>query len=109
MKEEEVDELIRELAQERHEAPAALKTRLTRDGELPTIERRLRSQKALDLIYQQAKINPKSETMQLVWQRAPKRALAWIGSDHSPTTPESEAPSVPGHGWLLGKAHPGAS
>lgn len=54
-------------------------------------------------------INPKSETMQLVWQRAPKRALAWIGSDHSPTTPESEAPSVPGHGWLLGKAHPGAS
>jgi trigger factor len=59
--EEEVDELIRELAQERHEAPAALKTRLTRDGELPTIERRLRNQKALDLIYHNAKIKPKSE------------------------------------------------
>jgi trigger factor len=63
VKEEEVDELIRELAQERHEAPAALKTRLTRDGELPTIERRLRNQKALDLVYQHAKIKPKSETV----------------------------------------------
>ena len=61
IKEEEVDELIRELAQERHEAPAALKTRLTRDGELPTIERRLRNQKALDLIYHNAKIKRKSE------------------------------------------------
>jgi trigger factor len=63
VKEEEVDELIRELAQERREAPAALKTRLTRDGELHTIERRLRNQKALDLIYQHAKIKPKSETV----------------------------------------------
>lgn len=63
VKEEEVDELIRELAQERHEAPAAVKTRLTRDGELPTIERRLRNQKALDLIYSNAKIKPKSETV----------------------------------------------
>jgi len=63
VKEEEVDELIRDLAQERHEAPAALKTRLTRDGELHTIERRLRNQKALDLIYQHAKIKPKSETV----------------------------------------------
>lgn len=63
VKEEEVDELIRELAQERKEAPAALKTRLTRDGELSTIERRLRNQKALDLIYQNAKIKPKSETV----------------------------------------------
>jgi trigger factor len=63
VKEEEVDELIRELAQERHEAPAAVKTRLTRDGELPTIERRLRNQKALDLIYRNAKIKPKSETV----------------------------------------------
>jgi trigger factor len=61
--EEEVDELIRELAQERHEAPAAVKTRLTRDGELPTIERRLRNQKALDLIYHNAKIKPKSEAV----------------------------------------------
>ncbi len=63
VKEEEVDELIRELAQERREAPAALKTRLTRDGELSTIERRLRNQKALDLIYQHAKIKPKSENV----------------------------------------------
>lgn len=63
VKEEEVDELVRDLAQERHEAPAALKTRLTRDGELPTIERRLRNQKALDLVYQHAKIKPKSETV----------------------------------------------
>lgn len=63
IKEEEVDELVRELAQERHEAPATLKTRLTRDGELPTIERRLRNQKALDLIYQRAKIKPKSEAV----------------------------------------------
>jgi trigger factor len=63
VKEEEVDELIREIAQERHEAPAALKTRLTRDGELPTIKRRLRNQKALDLIYQHAKIKPKSEAV----------------------------------------------
>jgi trigger factor len=61
VKEEEVDELIRELAQERHEAPAAVKTRLTRDGELPIIERRLRNQKALDLIYRNAKIKPKAE------------------------------------------------
>ena len=61
--EEEVDELIRDVAQERHEAPATLKTRLTRDGELPTIERRLRNQKALDLVYQHAKIKPKSEAV----------------------------------------------
>jgi trigger factor len=63
VKEEEVDELIRELAQERRETPAALKTRLTRDGELPTIERRLRNQKALDLIYQHAKIKPETEAV----------------------------------------------
>ena len=63
VKEEEVDELIRELAQERRETPAALKTRLTRDGELPTIERRLRNQKALDLIYQHAKIKPESDAV----------------------------------------------
>ena len=59
--EEEIDGLIRDLAQERHEAPAAVKTRLTRDDELPTIKRRIRNQKALDLIYQHAKIKPKSE------------------------------------------------
>lgn len=62
--EEDVDELIRDVAKERHEAPAAVKTRLTRDDELPRIRRRLRNQKALDLIYQNAKIKPKSETIQ---------------------------------------------
>lgn len=62
--EEEVDELVRDVAQERHEAPAAVKTRLTRDNELSRIKRRLRNQKALDLIYQNAKIKPKSETVQ---------------------------------------------
>jgi trigger factor len=59
--EEEVDEPIRDLAQERHEAPAALKTRLTREGEIFRIKGRIRNQKALDLIYQNAKINQKSE------------------------------------------------
>ncbi|HEV2247118.1 MAG TPA: trigger factor [Terriglobia bacterium] len=63
VKEEEVDELMRELAQERRETPAAVKTRLTRDGELPTIERRLRNQKALDLIYQHAKIKPEPDAV----------------------------------------------
>ena len=61
--ESEVDDLIRELAEERHEAPAAVKTRLTHDNEIPAIKRRLRSQKALDLIYQNAKIKPKSEAV----------------------------------------------
>jgi len=60
---EEVDALIRDLAGERHEAPAVVKTRLTQDGELPRIERRLRNQKALDLIYHSAKIKPKSEAV----------------------------------------------
>ncbi len=61
--EEEVDELIRDLAGERHEAPAAVKTRLTDNGELPRIKRRLRNQKALDLIYHSAKIKPKPEAV----------------------------------------------
>jgi trigger factor len=60
--EEEVDEVIRDLAKERHEAPAAVKTRLTRDHELSRIKGRLRNQKALDLIYRNAKIQKKSET-----------------------------------------------
>jgi trigger factor len=60
---DEIDGLIRDIAQERREAPATLKTRLTQDGELPTIERRLRNQKALDLIYHNAKIKPKSEVV----------------------------------------------
>jgi len=61
--EDEIDGLIRDFAKERRESPAALKTRLTRDEELPTIERRLRNQKALDLIYHNAKIKPKSEVV----------------------------------------------
>jgi trigger factor len=56
---EEVDEIIREMAQERRETPAALKTRLTRDGMLARIESSRRNQKALDLIYRSAKITRK--------------------------------------------------
>jgi trigger factor len=59
--EEEVDEVIREMAQERHEAPATLKTRLTRDGVVGRIKFSRRSQKALDLIYRSAKIIRKNE------------------------------------------------
>ena len=55
--EAEVDEWIRDFAQERREAPAALKTRLTREGEIPKIKDRLRQHKALDLIYGNATIN----------------------------------------------------
>ena len=58
---EEVDEIIREMAQERREAPAALKTRLTRDGMLARIQSSRRNQKALDFVYHSAKINRKSE------------------------------------------------
>ncbi|MHB8655255.1 MAG: trigger factor [Terriglobia bacterium] len=58
---EEVDEIIRGMAQERRETPAALKTRLTRDGILARIESSRRNQKALDLIYRSAKITRKIE------------------------------------------------
>lgn len=60
--EAEIDDLIRDLARERREAAAALKTRLTREGNLPRITQKLRNQKALDLVYQNAKINPKIES-----------------------------------------------
>ena len=56
----EVDELIRETAEERHEAPAALKTRLTRDGALGKMRVSRRNQKALEFIYRNAKIIRKS-------------------------------------------------
>ena len=59
--EEEVDEVIREMAQEAHEPPAALKTRLTRDGKLDTLKSTRRNQKALDFIYRNAKIIRKSD------------------------------------------------
>jgi trigger factor len=59
--EEEVDELVRATAEERHEPPAALKTRLTRDGMLDKIRVSRRNQKALEFIYRNAKIIRKSE------------------------------------------------
>ena len=59
--EEEVDDVIRDLARERHIAPAELKTRLTRDGGLDSIKRTRRNQKALDFVYHNAKIIRKSE------------------------------------------------
>ena len=54
--EEEVDDVIREMAQERRITPAELKTRLTRDGKLDTLKSTRRNQKALDFIYRNAKI-----------------------------------------------------
>jgi trigger factor len=59
--EEEVDELIRQMAAERREPPATLKTRLTREGMLTRIKSSRRNQKALDLVYQSATIKRKSE------------------------------------------------
>jgi trigger factor len=58
--EEEVDEMVREMAEERQEAPAALKTRLTREGTIDRIKSTRRSQKALEFIYRNAKIIRKS-------------------------------------------------
>ncbi len=58
--EEDVDDLIREMAQERREPPAGLKTRLTGDGGLDRIKSTRRNQKALELIYREAKITGKS-------------------------------------------------
>jgi trigger factor len=59
--EEEVDEMIRDMSQEAREAPAALKTRLTRTGDLDTIKSTRRNQKAIDFIYRNAIITRKSE------------------------------------------------
>ncbi len=58
---EEVDEAIRELAQESDEAPAALKTRLTREGGLDRIRSTRRNRKALDFIYRNAHIKRAEE------------------------------------------------
>jgi trigger factor len=58
---EEVDEVIRGMAQETHEPPATLKTRLTREGELDTLKSTRRNQKAIDFIYRNAKITRKSD------------------------------------------------
>jgi len=54
--EEELDNTIREMAQERRITAAELKTRLTRDGKLDTLKSTRRNQKALDFIYRNAKI-----------------------------------------------------
>jgi len=59
--EEELDEVIRGMAQETREPPAALKTRLTREGELDTLKSTRRNQKAIDFVYQNAKITRKSD------------------------------------------------
>ena len=53
--------MIREMAQEAHEPPATLKTRLTREGELDSMKSTRRNQKAIDFIYRNAKITRKSE------------------------------------------------
>ena len=58
--EEEVDDVIREMAQERRMTAAELKTRLTRDGKLDTLKSTRRNQKALDFVYRNAKIIRKS-------------------------------------------------
>jgi len=58
--EEEVDELIRGMAEDHRETPAALKTRLTRDGALDRIRSTRRNQKALEFVYRNAKIIGKS-------------------------------------------------
>lgn len=54
---EELDETLREVAEGLRETPAALKTRLTRDGELDKLQSSRRNLKALDFIYRNAKIN----------------------------------------------------
>jgi trigger factor len=53
---EELDDVIREIAQGRNVTAAELKTRLTRDGKLDTLKSTRRNQKALDFIYRNAKI-----------------------------------------------------
>jgi trigger factor len=56
LSEEEVDDTIREMAQERRMTAAELKTRLTRDGKLDTLKTTRRNQKALEFVYRNAKI-----------------------------------------------------
>ena len=64
--EEELDQSIREMAQQRGEAPAALKTRLTREGRLAKLQSSCRSHKALDFVYRNAQItHPMSQDEQV--------------------------------------------
>ena len=62
--EEEIDETIRELAEEAHETPATLKTRLTRDQGLDKIRFTRRTQKALDFVFSNAVINQQSDSVE---------------------------------------------
>jgi trigger factor len=68
--EEELDQRIREIAQQRGEAPAAVKTRLTRDGGLATLQSSCRSQKALDFVYRNAQITHPMGQDEQVQERA---------------------------------------
>jgi len=54
--EEELDQAIRQLAQDGRETPAELKTRLTRNGGLAKLQSSCRNQKALDLVYHRAQV-----------------------------------------------------
>lgn len=54
--EEEIDEAIRQLSAGSGETPAALKTRLTRNGRLARLQSGRRNQKALDLVYRNANV-----------------------------------------------------
>jgi trigger factor len=58
---EELDETIRELAEETGETPAALKTRLTREQALDRIKSTRRNRKALEFIYRNAHIKRAEE------------------------------------------------
>ena len=62
--EDEVDETIREMAEDAHETPAALKTRLTRDQGLDKIRFTRRTQKALDFVFTNAVINQQSDSVE---------------------------------------------
>jgi trigger factor len=68
--EEELDQRIREIGEHRGEAPAAVKTRLTRDGGLAKLQSSCRSQKALDFVYRNAQITHPMGPDEQVQERA---------------------------------------
>ena len=51
---EEIDREIEALAKQTNQAPAEIRSRLTRDGALDRIRNRIRSEKALDFLYRQS-------------------------------------------------------
>src|SRR5450432_4326926 len=51
---EEIDREIEALAKQTNQGPAAIRSRLTRDGALDRIRNRIRSEKALDFLYRQS-------------------------------------------------------